>query len=42
MNIYPVPIPNNLFQPLANHWLPANGGRVIANMAKASFTSVGS
>ena len=29
MNIYPVPIPNNLFQPLANHWLPANGGRVI-------------
>jgi hypothetical protein len=28
MNISPVPIPNNLFQPLANHWLPANGGRV--------------
>ena len=31
MNISPVPIPNNLFQPLANHWLPANGGRVIVS-----------
>jgi hypothetical protein len=31
MNISPVPIPNNLFQPLANHWLPANEGRVIVS-----------
>lgn len=29
MNIYPQPIPNNLFRPLAPHWLPANGGRLI-------------
>jgi len=29
MNIYPKPIPNNLFQPLANYWLPANGGRFM-------------
>jgi hypothetical protein len=29
MNVYPVPIPSNLFQPLANHWLPAHEGRVI-------------
>jgi hypothetical protein len=29
MNIYPVPIPKDLFHPLANHWLPANKGRVI-------------
>jgi hypothetical protein len=29
MNISPVPIPKNLFQPLANHWLPANEERVI-------------
>jgi hypothetical protein len=31
MNVSPVPIPNNLFQPIANHWLPANGGRVIVS-----------
>jgi len=31
MNISPVPIPKNLFQPIANHWLPANGGRVIVS-----------
>jgi hypothetical protein len=29
VNIFPVPLPSSLFQPLANHWLPANGGRVI-------------
>lgn len=29
MNIYPVPIPSSLFQPIANHWLPAHEGRVI-------------
>jgi hypothetical protein len=29
VNIFPVPLPSSLFQPLANHWLPAKGGRVI-------------
>jgi hypothetical protein len=31
MNIPAVAIPNNLFQPLANHWLSANKGRVIVS-----------
>lgn len=29
MHVYTVPIPSNLFQPLANHWLPAYEGQVI-------------
>jgi hypothetical protein len=31
MNVHAVPIPSNLFQPLANHWLPAHEGRVIVS-----------
>lgn len=31
MNISPMPIPSNLLQPIANHWLPANEGRVIVS-----------